>query len=369
VGAGLRRSASERQTASVQGHWASFSSPHMDCQQLHNCLPLPCRATMQCDTHSQTAYLHAHYLCCPPPAPHMYRPVPPETPKLLPLIASSWGPALAALRSHRAPQVERGLDLLAALTKSGGGAFMARRFSQEAAPLLSRLLAKGPSTVPLHDQPLLLGGAPDSTHSRSGRRSQQHRSTGSGASVNSQGAETRGGGAGDDGEAHAPGTLQRVRAGVLGCLTEVCRCKEAWTAVRGLTWAMAQVRGPAACADRNGFQHMYVSILVVGLSDVMSAGDGGHEIAEASLQQAIMLFFCVSPVPTRPPSPSCHLVMGQSCRTGPLSCCVRSISWMGTQCGCCWSTLYRTALRALTRARHYSGYLRAALLPTHCCHQ
>jgi hypothetical protein len=110
---------------------------------------------------------------------------------------------------------------------------MARRFSQEAAPLLSRLLAQGPSTVPLHDQPLLLGGAPDG---KSSSRGQQRRITGSGGS---QGGEP--GGVGEDGEAHAPGTLQRVRAGVLECLTGVCRCREAWTAVRGLTWALAQV--------------------------------------------------------------------------------------------------------------------------------
>lgn len=96
------------------------------------------------------------------------------------------------------------------------------RFQNEAAPILARLLSAGTAYVP----PPASGGTLPTTQAN----------TKSGAG----GGGIGGGVCADD--AAAPGALQRVRVAALGCLEAVCGCRDAWAAVRGLTWGMAQVR-------------------------------------------------------------------------------------------------------------------------------
>lgn len=60
--------------------------------------------------------------------PRPPRPAPPETPKLLPAVALMWPPLLGALHDARTALVERGLRLVADVTRVGGGTFMARRW-------------------------------------------------------------------------------------------------------------------------------------------------------------------------------------------------------------------------------------------------
>lgn len=114
-----------------------------------------------------------------------------------------------------------------------GGQFLARRFQAEAWPVLQRLLAHGSA----HTPGLLTLGT---DHLR-----QQH-----------QHPAIEGGGGGDAAAGGmAPGAVQRVRLGVLGCLQAVCTCRSATSAVRTLTWAIAQVRTRALvtmhCSNRN----------------------------------------------------------------------------------------------------------------------
>lgn len=91
-----------------------------------------------------------------------------------------------------------------------------RRFQLEAAPILARLLASGSAYTPPAGGKLAPSGAAS--------------------------AGGVGGGVCQD-DAAAPGSLQRVRVAALACLEAVCACSDAWAAVKGLTWGIAQVRG------------------------------------------------------------------------------------------------------------------------------
>ncbi|KAL6746703.1 hypothetical protein V8C86DRAFT_1462001 [Haematococcus lacustris] len=124
---------------------------------------------------------------------------------------------------------------------------MARRFQHEAAPLLGKLLAQGPTPAAAAAalaprQPLLLPSTP-AGHSSPAARQPGNRQLSSSQPAGG-GVTPGGGGAGEGGEGHAPAALRRVRLAVLSCLQAVCSCREAETAVKGLVWPMAQAAVP-----------------------------------------------------------------------------------------------------------------------------
>ncbi len=114
---------------------------------------------------------------------------------------------------------------------SAGGQFLARRFQAEAWPVLQRLLAHGSA----HTPGLLTLGTEHLRQQQQNQHPAIEGGSGSGAA----------GGL-------APGAVQRVRLGVLGCLQAVCTCRSATSAVRTLTWAIAQVRMRACVITRGG---------------------------------------------------------------------------------------------------------------------
>ncbi|GLC59559.1 hypothetical protein PLESTB_001500300 [Pleodorina starrii] len=157
------------------------------------------------------------------------RPVRPETPKVLPVVAAAWTPLMAALRDDRTPVVERGLGVLAELVAAGGGTFLARRFQQEAWPVLQRLLTHGSA----HTPGLLSLGTDAARTAPPPRRRLEI----GGADIVVSGGE-------DAAAALAPAAVSRVRVAALRCLEAVCRCKDAAVAVRTLTWDIAQAALP-----------------------------------------------------------------------------------------------------------------------------
>ncbi|GFR39642.1 hypothetical protein Agub_g108, partial [Astrephomene gubernaculifera] len=160
------------------------------------------------------------------------RPVRPETPKVLPAVAAGWGPLMATLRDARTPVVERGLAAVAELVAVAGGRFLARRFQQEAWPVLQRLLTHGTAHTPGQ---LSLGTEAVRAAPPSRRLTASLSDGGGGISV--MGGEDAAG-------SLAPAAVTRVRVAALGCLESVCRCPDATVAVRTLTWAIAQAALP-----------------------------------------------------------------------------------------------------------------------------
>ncbi|CAD7698395.1 unnamed protein product [Ostreobium quekettii] len=70
-------------------------------------------------------------------------PVRPAVPMLLPAIHRAWPSLLHCLKDTRGPAAERALDLLAHVIEAGGGSFMDRRLTDDAWPILQRLLERG----------------------------------------------------------------------------------------------------------------------------------------------------------------------------------------------------------------------------------
>ncbi|GIL65910.1 hypothetical protein Vafri_19550 [Volvox africanus] len=162
------------------------------------------------------------------------RPVRPEPPKVLPAVATVWGPLMAALRDTRTPVVERGVAAVAELVAVAGGAFLARRFQQEAWPVLQRLLTHGSAHTPG-----MLSLGTDASHNAPRRRLEIGGSTAGNGSMVSGGEDT----------ALAPAAIARVRVATLRCLEAVCRCSDAGAVVRTLTWGIAQAALPFLAAS------------------------------------------------------------------------------------------------------------------------
>lgn len=68
----------------------------------------------------------------------------PDTPRLLPSVHLAWAPLVGALKDWRVPVVEAALQLMAEAACLSGS-FLRKRFAQEAAPALRRLLSEGPT--------------------------------------------------------------------------------------------------------------------------------------------------------------------------------------------------------------------------------
>lgn len=165
----------------------------------------------------------------------MRRPVRPDTPRLLPSVASCWPQLVAALRDTRTPAVERALALLAEAVRLAGGHFMSSRFQQQALPLLQQLLERGSAAIA---KPIGLSG-------------HQSRSGGATPLLLDGGAGVMSGGAGR--QHLAPAAVQRVRVAALECLAAVCTQREgrggqqamaAATGIQHLAWEIAACSAP-----------------------------------------------------------------------------------------------------------------------------
>ena len=203
----------------------------------------------------------------------------PDTPRLLPSVASCWPQLVAALRDARTPVVERALALLAEAVLLAGGHFMAGRFQQQALPLLQQLLERGtaavatPAGIPGHQSrfsgavPLLLDG----------------------------------GGVGTSGRQQlAPAAVQRVRIAALECLAAICTQREgrggqqamaaAAAGVQHLAWDIASCSAPfmgqshaaplraAAAAAVMGAARLGPDAVWMLLYDVIVGASGGGKV-------------------------------------------------------------------------------------------
>jgi hypothetical protein len=208
------------------------------------------------------------------------KPARPAPVKLLPAVHAAWPLLLAALQDTRSVALlEQGLTLMCCMMQLAGGRFMARRFKQEAWPLLMRLAKQGPqggaSALAAVAAASTTGGAvsaaallgvgrgPGSEHqglrSASGSMQQQGgimrtalRSLEAAASSSSSWNEVQHGLALasnssqlQEDESLAPATLQRVQVAVLACLQGICSSAFAAPAMQGpLLWDACMLAAP-----------------------------------------------------------------------------------------------------------------------------
>lgn len=206
------------------------------------------------------------------------RPTRPAPAKLLPAVHTIWPLLLAALQDTGSVSlIEQQLGLMARMVQLAGGRFMARRFRQEAWPLLQRLLRAGPFAGAANlaaataagtvgggsAAAALLGvgsgpGSETSTSSQaphgpglsgalsSALRSVDAASASSGGSWNeAQGQMVGRDSYTEEGGPLAPATLQRVQVAALNCLQGICSSHHAAGAVQGpLLWEVCVLAAP-----------------------------------------------------------------------------------------------------------------------------
>lgn len=184
------------------------------------------------------ASLPPHSSPCMPPLcllsilPPLNSPVRPETPRLLPSVASVWPPLMAALRDSRNPVVLRAVPLVSELVRLGGGTFLAARLRQQAMPLLLQLLRRGTAAL-----------------------------TGSGGGL--WGALGPGGTSG--GEPLAPAAVQAVRVTVLRCFAALGGADAADPAAAGSTPPADLTAVAAAASPSLGLQRLGWDIAAAAL--------------------------------------------------------------------------------------------------------
>lgn len=223
------------------------------------------------------------------------KPARPTPAKLLPAVHALWPMLLAALQDTGSVSLlEQQLGLLSLLLQLAGGKFMARRFRQDAWPLLQRLLKAGPQagaaalaastaagtvgggaaaaallgvgagpgsdrrdSLALTDgtpgglgaaangssasagSGSVFGSALSSLKASVGARSSLNAATGS--MVSQEGGYREA----EEGGPLAPATLQRVQLAVLGCLTGIAGSGRAAAALQGpLVWDMCVLAAP-----------------------------------------------------------------------------------------------------------------------------
>jgi hypothetical protein len=218
------------------------------------------------------------------------KPTRPTPAKLLPAVHGIWPVLVAALQdTGSVALLEQQLGLLAQLVQLAGGKFMARRFKQDAWPLLLRLLKAGPqggaaalaastasSTVgggaaaaallgvgsgPGGDSSRELLALPQGVGSSSSSKgcgggssvfgsalSSMRASAGARSSLNaahgSMVSQEQYSGA-DEGGPMAPASLQRVQLAVMACLTAIAGCSSAAAALQGpLVWDLCVLVAP-----------------------------------------------------------------------------------------------------------------------------
>jgi hypothetical protein len=215
------------------------------------------------------------------------KPARPAPVKLLPAVHAAWPLLLAALQDTQSVALlEQGLTLLCSMMQLAGGRFMARRFKQEAWPLLMRLAKQGPqggasalaaaaaaSTTggaasaaallgvgqgPGGEKQGWLGGGSSSSLNQQGgvmKTALQSLEAAASSSSNSSWNEVQHGlaisGSGNGGYLHdsddslAPATLQRVQIAVLACLQGICSSASAAPAMQGsLLWDACMLAAP-----------------------------------------------------------------------------------------------------------------------------
>jgi hypothetical protein len=217
------------------------------------------------------------------------KPTRPTPAKLLPAVHGVWPVLVAALQdTGSVALLEQQLGLLAQLVQLAGGKFMARRFKQDAWPLLLRLLKAGPqsgaavlaastarstvgggaaaaallgvgsgpggdssrdllalpqgasgsSSTSRRGGSSVFGSALSSMKASAGARSSLNAATGSRVSQEQYPEAGEGG-------PMAPATLQRVQQAVMGCLTAIAGCSSAAAALHGpLVWDMCVLVAP-----------------------------------------------------------------------------------------------------------------------------
>ncbi|KAF6264996.1 hypothetical protein COO60DRAFT_1187506 [Scenedesmus sp. NREL 46B-D3] len=208
------------------------------------------------------------------------KPARPAPVKLLPAVHAAWPLLLAALQDTcSVALLEQGLALMCSMMQLAGGRFMARRFKQEAWPLLMRLAKQGPqggaSALAAAAAAGTTGGAASAAAllgvgqgpggltpglGRSGSGSVQQAGvmqvalrsleaaapSSSGWNEVQQGlalASSSGGLQEDD--TLAPATLQRVQVAVLSCLQGLCSSAAAAPAMQGpLVWDACMLAAP-----------------------------------------------------------------------------------------------------------------------------
>jgi hypothetical protein len=217
------------------------------------------------------------------------KPARPAPVKLLPAVHAAWPLLLAALQDTRSVALlEQGLTLLCSMMQLAGGRFMARRFKQEAWPLLMRLAKQGPqggasmlaaaaaaSTTgggasaaallgvgqgPGSDRQGGLGGSSSGgvqhMQQQGGIMTTALQSLEAAASSSSNSwndvqhgpaltGSSSGGYLQDSEEALAPATVQRVQVAVLACLQGICSSTSAAAAMQGpLIWDTCMLAAP-----------------------------------------------------------------------------------------------------------------------------
>jgi hypothetical protein len=218
------------------------------------------------------------------------KPARPAPVKLLPAVHAAWPLLLAALQDTRSVSLlEQGLTLLCSMMQLAGGRFMARRFKQEAWPLLMRLAKQGPqggasmlaaaaaaSTTggaasaaallgvgqgPGSEKQGWLGGSSSSSLQQAQQQggvmktALQSLEAAASSSSNSSWNEVQHGlaisGSGSGGylqesdDSLAPATLQRVQVAVLACLQGICSSASAAPAMQGsLVWDACMLAAP-----------------------------------------------------------------------------------------------------------------------------
>jgi hypothetical protein len=205
------------------------------------------------------------------------KPARPAPVKLLPAVHSAWPLLLAALQDTRSVALlEQGLALMCSMMQLAGGRFMARRFKQEAWPLLMRLAKQGPqggasalaaaaaasTTGGAASAAVLLGvgqgpgsekqGIGSNSSSSSSVLQTALRSLEAAASSSSNWNEVQQGLALESSSSQlqeddslAPATLQRVQVAVLACLQGICSSSAAAPAMQGpLLWDACMLAAP-----------------------------------------------------------------------------------------------------------------------------
>jgi hypothetical protein len=201
------------------------------------------------------------------------RPARPAPPKLLPAVHTIWPLLVAALQdTGSVALLEQQLALLAQMVQLAGGKFMARRFRQDAWPLLQRLLRSGPQAGATALAAatasgtsgggaaaavlLGVGGGPGSSASSSsggGIFGSALRSIGAAAAAGGGSWNQAAGSmvsseaySAEDGGPMAPATLQRVQVAVLTCLQDICASNAAAPALHQgqLVWDACVLAAP-----------------------------------------------------------------------------------------------------------------------------
>ncbi|GAX83180.1 hypothetical protein CEUSTIGMA_g10606.t1 [Chlamydomonas eustigma] len=166
------------------------------------------------------------------------RPVRPETPRLLPSLATCWPFLLAALRDHRTPVVEQSLSLLSLAAELGGSHFMASRLRHQALPILMQLLRHGVAS-PISTSTGSLSHGSNAGTTRQNLESLLYGSkhilkglhvvpTPASAPSHHQGQHLM-----------APAAVCRIQVSTLACLSAICACSQASPSIRAIAWDIA----------------------------------------------------------------------------------------------------------------------------------